>query len=175
MPSEAQTWEAALSEAIDEVSGSIDLRFVMFASSNVMLTDPCANNSGHALTTIPPSISDLANLVVLSKSRLTPRKRLPSTLQTRAPTRVVSAPVSFTSQQRPSMNRASTSASCPTAKCKEPVESDAFRQQHSEIQLYLARNHISKLPSQLFLLKGLIVLSLRKLSTNRVSGFSGSR
>lgn len=120
---------------------------------------------GGQLTYIPRNVADLRNLVVLSD----PSKPTASThtiipARTRAFTRVVSAPASYSAPQ----GRATGSVSSTNPLLKRAVlPSTAPVSQEASVQLYLSGNAIHSLPRELFSLKGLTVLSLRELQFSR--------
>lgn len=112
------------------------------------------------LTYIPRNIADLRNLVVLSDaSNPTTHVPGPSSPRTRSFTRVVSAPATYTPTQ-PRLSGSLTSTNPFLTKNRAPSISTAS--QEASIQLFLSGNAICSLPRELFSLKGLTVLSLRK-------------
>ncbi|EMD38767.1 hypothetical protein CERSUDRAFT_122337 [Gelatoporia subvermispora B] len=132
---ERNVWDTAITQAIDTAHGVIDLS---------------VNNYSRGLTTIPPSIADLAKLVVLRSSSRNPvlQPTSPRTLA-RSATVPASYPFAWTSSARIPLAK---SASFATSSHAYPS---------NEIQLYLAKNAITRLPAELFRLTSLTVLSLR--------------
>ncbi|CAL1715529.1 unnamed protein product [Somion occarium] len=135
---EHEFWEAKVSEAIDNGNGIIDLSI-----------PPRPGQKG--LTAIPPAIGDLANLVVLQDPL---RHMSPATAAYVAPrrtmTRAATAPASaaFASSRIGLMKTTS-------------FNHFTTGRQPNEIQLFLGNHQIASLPPQLFLVQGLVVLSLR--------------
>lgn len=130
-------WEEAIESLFAGRSGEIDLR-------------------NKNLTYIPAIVSDASKLVVLKPSGTGSQRG------TRLLSRAVSAPVATTGVAGPSsrsLDRTKTSmfGSNPRSTAldeKEPAK-------HAEIELLLGSNSITTLPNELFLLRGLTVLSLR--------------
>ncbi|KAI0929587.1 hypothetical protein AcV7_005080 [Taiwanofungus camphoratus] len=144
-----QAWDDAITTAIDTANGIIDLAIWGTSSS--------------PLTSIPPSIADLADLVVLPsqyQQRLQ-EPPLPSPVPrtlTRAHTIQTSSDSFWVSTQSP----ASAWGGKPLGKAASySFVQAAAAPNRNEIQIYLANNKICMLPQELFQLSGLTVLSLR--------------
>ncbi|OCH84698.1 hypothetical protein OBBRIDRAFT_839510 [Obba rivulosa] len=129
---EQKIWDITITRAIDTADGIIDLS---------------VNNYSPGLTAIPPSIGDLAKLVVLRSAQRHPTLTSPRSLARAATVPAADAAVWTSPGRLPLAKSASfaTSSSAPS----------------NEIQLYLAKNAITRLPAELFRLTSLTVLSLR--------------
>ncbi|KAG9018002.1 hypothetical protein FRB90_012670 [Tulasnella sp. 427] len=127
-------WEDAIDSLFTGRAGEIDLQ-------------------NKHLTYIPPIVSDAAKLVVLKPDRVGSHR------STGSFSRAVSAPVATTAASSSRvLDRTKTSMF--GANSRPSAMDAAYPSKHAEIQLLLASNSITKLPNELFLLRGLTVLSL---------------
>ncbi|TCD60823.1 hypothetical protein EIP91_009426 [Steccherinum ochraceum] len=160
---EFDMWERRISDAIDQGKGLLDLSSTSF---------------GGAITYIPPSIADLEKLVVLPEpsrsSRLSPAPASvtssPTKPQagTRKFARAVTAPVYFSRRGAGDALFSSSHFGLGAGKSiSSPSVARLSGPTLNEVQLYIANHSIRSLPTELFWLSNLTVLSLRgnKLTT----------
>lgn len=145
-------WEETIDKAILEAIGDVDLQYALFSQTNSLCsaTDPFYRQQN--LTRIPANIADLGKLVILPG--------LAEPVSQRTFGRVRSSPITRTTSKR-SLARSPTMANASAYQDRRVMPSNA-EEQVTEIHLLLGSNAISKLPSELFQLRGLTVLSLRE-------------
>ncbi|KAG9048797.1 hypothetical protein FS837_011999 [Tulasnella sp. UAMH 9824] len=129
-------WEEAIDSLFAARSGEIDLR-------------------NKNLTYIPPIVSDASKLVVLKPGGTSSQRG------TRLLSRAVSAPATTVvpGPSSRSFDRTKTCMFGSNSRSTAPDEKETVK--HAEIELLLGSNSITTLPNELFLLRGLTVLSLR--------------
>ena len=140
-------WDETLAHAVDFAEGKIDLRYGFLEVGSNILTH-IIKYSEQSLTFIPPNIGDLKNLVWVPDSN-------PSSPLKEKPNR----PLGLRSVSK-STNSIIFGA-------------NSLGEGKDEIHLFLAKNFFKSLPSELFSLQALTVLSLRGFSLNFLlpSGF----
>ncbi|KAI9063833.1 hypothetical protein FKP32DRAFT_1626900 [Trametes sanguinea] len=163
---ENRLWDKAITNAIDKVNGIIDL------SATSLNRGP--------ITRIPPSVADLEGFVVLSPTQAptsapSSPKRSPQQLPHESPppnsassrpfTRATTVPAaafneSFFLKSKDGERLRGTPAAR-AASFQAINQSSTPQLRRREIQMYLANNHISRLPPELFRVSSLTVLSLR--------------
>ncbi|CCL98558.1 uncharacterized protein FIBRA_00558 [Fibroporia radiculosa] len=140
---ERAIWDKAITEAVDSAHGVIYL-------ANGLMQQP--------LTQIPPSIADLAGLVVLSPDKPTPHQGRPFMRAATLPT-LSAHNWSFLSTELlegPSSHRQLVGKSASFVGMQPAVASS-----HGQIKLFLNGHAFRTLPAELFQLSGLTVLTLR--------------
>ena len=137
-------WDEAISNAIDKGKGTLELRCAWWTNTITNFTDLGAMDSSHELTYIPRFIEDLGKFFVAAEQL----ERANST-GGRLFSRTKTAPIRASYQSR-SFERTTSISESSTGLARE------------ELQLYLAANSIQKLPRELFSLKKMTVLSLRR-------------
>ncbi|KZT63911.1 hypothetical protein DAEQUDRAFT_733305 [Daedalea quercina L-15889] len=160
MESEEEIWDMVIARAIETANGEI------FLQNSPLLSRP--------LTYIPPSISDLAGLVVLPNSSTALAAKPIAAFPTHRPfLRSATVPVSSPrsgplfddNKPRKSLQKAGSTVLVRTA-TSAMLPDPASTGSKSEIRLFLSNNRIKSLPLELFQLTGLTVLALR---SNRIS------
>ncbi|KAL6299532.1 hypothetical protein BKA93DRAFT_806144 [Sparassis latifolia] len=144
---ELDIWEVAIAAAVDRSNGDINL-----SQSGLF---------GTPLTIIPPSIADLAKLVVLPEDESGDRRRpVPSPPpMTRTFTRAVTVPDAVFSHPPAFGPNTGRIGGLSKTASSSYLQGTAEPRRHG-IQLNLARNTIPKLPLELFLLSGLTMLNM---------------
>ncbi|KIP02840.1 hypothetical protein PHLGIDRAFT_122119 [Phlebiopsis gigantea 11061_1 CR5-6] len=148
---EEQAWENVITGAVDRADGIINLE-----NSGVI---------GTALSRIPPSVKDLASLVVLPFAHaINATPEPPPRKFTRArtmPAATLGTPLSL------SVHSLRLVKSPSIAHIRQPKDTESAGNV-SPLCFYLANNAITQLPIELFTLQGLTVLNLRGNALKRV-------
>ncbi|OSD00130.1 hypothetical protein PYCCODRAFT_1479403 [Trametes coccinea BRFM310] len=162
---ENRLWDKAITSAIDKVNGIIDL------SATSLNRGP--------ITRIPPSVADLEGFVVLaptiptsapsspkrSPKQLPVESPPPNTASSRPFTRATTVPAAAFNEafflKSKDGERLRGTPAARAASLQTINQSSTPQLRRREIQMYLANNHISRLPPELFRVSSLTVLSLR--------------